>query len=80
MANDTFIDYKDDKGFWIAEVHMELVFYFIWKTIAPVKDQYEFGEKIEWEARTSMERGFYGMLVLSWNRYLTTLHHNTRHR
>lgn len=41
MPGHTFIQYHGKRS-WVDEVEMLFVFYFIWKTIRPVNEQYEF--------------------------------------
>lgn len=71
----TIIGYKPNQGFYIDEAEMELVFYFIWKTISMDTNEYDFKSDIEKEAKTSMESGFYGYLVILWDKYLKTNEH-----
>lgn len=72
MANSTFIDYEEDKGFWIDEAYMELVFYFIWKTFNRINPDVDFKEKMEWYLESAASSGLYGMLVLGWQDILKT--------
>ncbi|QIH35521.1 hypothetical protein [Sphingobacterium sp. DR205] len=65
----TFIDYKDDKGFYIAETFMQLVTHYIYEEAK--KEQYIFSNKediledMEWDIN-----GIHaGYLVLMWHEY-----------
>lgn len=63
----TFIDYKEDKGFYIAEIFMQLTWHYVNQEI--VKNQYSFTNKAKILRKLhSGINGFNtGYLVLSWD-------------
>ncbi len=69
----TKIDYKEEKGFWIVEDLMELVFQYIYNELKQ-KDKYEnFSdiEKLLLDCDIITNGHCRGYLTLSWNRHFT---------
>jgi hypothetical protein len=78
MATNTFIDYKDDRGFYIFEPEMELVFYFIQQTFKRLNPDVPFKEDMELFLDAAAKGHLQGMLVLGWDRLLTTSEHESQ--
>ena len=73
MANTTHISYKDEnKGFWIGEAEMEMIFYFILKTFEKLDPQVSFKSIFQKDMEASASGRTTGYLVLSWDYYLET--------
>jgi hypothetical protein len=66
----TFIDYQNNKGFWITESFMQLVWCYVFQEI--IKPQYNFTNKQEIVEDIELDiNGIHsGYLVLTWNDYL----------
>lgn len=66
----TFIDYQNNKGFWITESFMQLVWCYVLQEI--IKPQYNFTNKQEIVEDIELDiNGIHsGYLVLTWNDYL----------
>lgn len=63
----TFIDYKDHKGFYIAEIFMQLTWHYVNQEI--VKNQYSFTnkQKLLWNLHSGINGFDAGYLVLTWD-------------
>ena len=66
----TFIDYKDDKGFWIAEIYMELTFEYINQALSNTKDEIPFRDDLLFEHEFFSNGYSKGILTLLWNSFL----------
>ena len=74
MANTTHIEYKD-KGFWIGEAEMEMIFYFILKAFNKLEPNIEFKEILREDLEAKASSGNYGYLVLVWPFYIKNKEH-----
>lgn len=71
MANTTEIEYKE-KGFWIGEVEMEMIFYFILKTFKNLNPSVDFKEKMLNDLEAKASGAEHGYLVIIWEKYFKT--------
>lgn len=67
---DTKIDYKSEKGFWIHEAYIQLVFHFIYRELQ--KDKYSFTNKpnLLLDCEGKINGWTNGYLVLMWHEYI----------
>jgi hypothetical protein len=74
MANTTHIEYKD-KGFWIGEAEMEMIFYFILKAFNKLDPNIDFKDILRDDLEAKASSGNYGYLVLVWPYYIKNEEH-----
>lgn len=67
---ETKIDYKDGKGFWIAEVYMELTYEYILQALHSIEDDLNIREELIWDIEFNIKGFARGMLTLTWHSFL----------
>jgi len=72
----TYIDYKEDKGFWIAEIYMELTYEYIKQALEQRIDEIDFKEDLNKDLELFTSGMFKGMLTLTWSTFLKSKHDN----
>jgi len=68
----TFIDYNENKGFWIAEIYMELTFEFILQTLEKIEFEAPFKQEFKEDLEFNVNGFAKGMLVLTWHSFIKT--------
>lgn len=69
----THIDYKEGKGFWIAEIYIELTYEYILQTLEQMNDEITFKEELKDDIHFNINAYAKGMLTLTWHSFLKTL-------
>ncbi|CAL2080609.1 hypothetical protein [Tenacibaculum sp. 190524A05c] len=66
----TFIDYNRDKGFWIAEIYMELTYEYILQALNNINEKISIREELEDDINFNITGLAKGMLTLTWQSFL----------
>lgn len=66
----TKIDYKEGKGFWIAEIYMELTYEYILQAIDNIEDNLNIREELIEDIEFNINGLAKGMLTLTWHSFL----------
>lgn len=66
----TYIDYKEGKGFWVAEIYMELTYEYILQALHSIEDDLNIREELIWDIEFNIKGFARGMLTLTWHSFL----------
>ncbi len=69
---ETKIDYKENKGFWIAEIYMELTYEYILQSLNTTTLNISFIEDFREDLLFHTEGLAKGMFVLTWNSFINS--------
>ena len=68
----THIDYKDDKGFWVAEIYIELTYEYILQALNNKTNQIPIEKNLRKDLELFTSGMFKGMLTLTWDTFLSS--------
>ena len=66
----TFIDYKEDIGFWIPEIFMELTYEYVLQTLHAIEGDLSIREELIEDIEFNINGLAKGMLTLTWGSFL----------
>ena len=72
----TFIDYREDIGFWIEEIYMEIVFEYIDQSLETYNGNISFREDLDFDLNFNTTGLSKGMLTLTWDSFLNYNYEN----
>ncbi|MEP0263112.1 hypothetical protein [Dokdonia sp.] len=66
----TFIDYREDIGFWVAEIYMELTYEYVLQALNSIEDDLSIREELIEDIEFNINGLARGMLTLTWYSFL----------